>query len=148
MSEPVVKRRPGRPRKHPLPTPLSEQTSWGGGLEDASSAVVSPVGEQAQSLGLLPRKRGRPRKYPLPPLEPDVQAQAATVKRKPGRPPGAHGIFWERLEAHQHAGPPCPMGGGGAPACGGRRDEEFGVVEQATKFLCAARIVLNNFFLC
>lgn len=72
--EPVPKRKPGRPRKTPLP---EEEP----GLE--ANGFAADVKEEGEEPVAQPKKpRGRPRKHPLPdPLDPPV-------KRPRGRPPG------------------------------------------------------------
>ena len=88
-----IKRKPGRPRKHPLPPPNDGVTPASGVLLWPPAAAAGPPP--------LPKKRGRPRKHPLPeptedPLEEAAAAAGAgaasiadgAAKRPRGRPAG------------------------------------------------------------
>jgi hypothetical protein len=71
----TVKRKPGRPRKHPAPPPPEEFVELENGIGE--------VKEEPQEAPAQPKKRGRPRKTPAP-----NAALDPPVKRPRGRPPG------------------------------------------------------------
>ena len=110
-TSPPVKRGPGRPRKHPLPTPESVKKRGPGRPrknplpedqpprkrgrppkdQNQKSQSKQKSSSPAASNSTSPRKRGRPRKNPLPDEAPPAKKKASTnnaaPKRGPGRPP-------------------------------------------------------------
>lgn len=95
MEDVAVKRGPGRPRKHPLPTTLDSSSleypekAWSGeGVGDNIDDGPLPAAMPAE-----PKKRGRPRKHPLPTTNGATVLPGGIVKRGPGRPRGTLSIL-------------------------------------------------------
>lgn len=114
------KRRPGRPRKHPIAQPSTIDQANG-----TAPHIKAEEGQQQQPPLVEKRKRGRPRKHPAP--NPGAAAPDTGVKRPRGTASGAwcgrQGAVWlptgstlgtKRLDGRarsssrpQLLGPPC-----------------------------------------
>jgi hypothetical protein len=120
----VVKKRPGRPRKHPLPqsqptvlaaydgeggTPqLQPKQQEGSSLERAAAVAAAAVAPPPTAAAGLPppKKRGRPRKHPLPATDED----APGAKQQRGTPPSERQLHDVPAQARsQPTGPISPV---------------------------------------